>query len=459
MRKLVTTLIFVLLLSNIFAQQTNTYPKTFVYSADKSIKTNNTTIIWDQASIKTTANEYLFKINSKTAVSCFAVGVKSENKNLKSIDYKIEYRIYLDNKWSNWQQSEFEYSDKENTTDLFWSELFFTPNQKLRTQIEYKISTTNNSALTKVQFVGYDVISDKKEFASTPTSNTKSTNSCPDIPTVIGRNIWLEPYYGTQTYTPTIITPDHIVIHHGASPDTYTDGAAVVRSYWNYHVNTLGWDDVGYNYLTDKYGNIYHGRKNADIIGQDVRGAHAAAANSDAIGINFLGNSDVTLPTVVQLDICSQLMAWWFSTRGGSPTGSGNMTTQNSGILNIPMISGHRDVNIGGTSCPGDALYAEITDLRTSTQAIIDSCNTAIVVSNLDKNNFKIHPNPATNFLHITTNKEQFLNKQISIYDIFGKIVKQLYIKNTNTIIDISKLEKGIYFIKSNESVVKFVKM
>ena len=458
MKNQLLIIITLLLFTNVFAQKTITYPKTNNYFSDGNIKTNNTRIIWEETNINKTENEYLFKIDSKMEFSCFAVGVKSKNTNLNCIDYTIEYRIFIDNKWTNWKKSEFEYSDKQNVTDLFWSELLFTPNQKHRTKIEYKIFTSDKSIITKVRFDAYDVISDKKENDITIENNLKSTNSCPEIPTIIGRDVWLEPYYGTQSYTPTIISPDHIVIHHGASPDTYTDGAAVVRSYWNYHVNTLAWSDIGYNFLTDKYGNIYQGRKNADIIGQDVRGAHAGAANDDAIGINFLGNSDVTLPTTVQLDVCSQFMAWWFNNRGSSPTGSGDMTTQNSGVLDIPMISGHKDVNIGGTTCPGDALYAEIPNLRTSTQTIIDNCNT-IITDNLFYKNFNIYPNPATNNLQITVNKQELINNKLSIYNVYGKIEMQFNIETEKSNIDVSKLTNGVYFIKIDNSTVRFVKM
>jgi hypothetical protein len=73
--------------------------------------------------------------------------------------------------------------------------------------------------------------------------------ACPEVPTFIQRSAWCGTYTActNASYTPTVINATHTVIHHGASPDTYTDGYAVVRSYWNYHVNSLGWSDIGYN--------------------------------------------------------------------------------------------------------------------------------------------------------------------------------------------------------------------
>eukprot|EP00058_Branchiostoma_floridae_P016707 XP_002602195.1 hypothetical protein BRAFLDRAFT_76882 [Branchiostoma floridae] len=52
-----------------------------------------------------------------------------------------------------------------------------------------------------------------------------------------------------------------------------------------------GWDDIGYNFLIDGYGNVYVGR------GWDNTGAHTACCNSIAIGINFLGYFEDDLPT------------------------------------------------------------------------------------------------------------------------------------------------------------------
>ncbi len=116
-------------------------------------------------------------------------------------------------------------------------------------------------------------------------------SGCPEFPEIITRSQWNAAVRSSvdvnASYTVTYITATHTVIHHGASPDTYTDGQAVVRSYWNYHVNSLGWTDIGYNYLVDKFGNLYQGRHNPSLPASDVRGAHAGNANSGSIGVNF----------------------------------------------------------------------------------------------------------------------------------------------------------------------------
>src|SRR5699024_10379905 len=53
-----------------------------------------------------------------------------------------------------------------------------------------------------------------------------------------------------------------LTLHHTAGNNNYTpaEAAAQVRGIFKYHAKTLGWCDMGYNVLVDKYGTIYEGR-------------------------------------------------------------------------------------------------------------------------------------------------------------------------------------------------------
>ena len=46
-----------------------------------------------------------------------------------------------------------------------------------------------------------------------------------------------------------------------------------MRGIYTYHARTLGWCDVGYNVLVDKYGQAFEGRRGG--LDRNVQGAHA----------------------------------------------------------------------------------------------------------------------------------------------------------------------------------------
>jgi hypothetical protein len=52
------------------------------------------------------------------------------------------------------------------------------------------------------------------------------------------------------------------IVHHTAGVNDYAqqDSAAIVRSIYAYHTHTLGWSDIAYNALVDKYGQVFEGR-------------------------------------------------------------------------------------------------------------------------------------------------------------------------------------------------------
>ncbi|HBS88577.1 MAG: hypothetical protein A2W91_18225 [Bacteroidetes bacterium GWF2_38_335] len=365
------TILFALtifMVTNLFAQNTNVP----VSVSENSILINDpsTTIIWENPE-KGIGNAIELSGTVQKEFTCFGFGISTGSEILDLDEIQILFRTRENNKqWSEWKTTEFDVLPSETPTEMYWTDLLFNSNQNPHADFEIQITGLN----IEISSVRADFINIGKSLPGIEYSAPKP-GGCPPFPTIITRETWLVPYYGEQSYTPTVIYPTHVVIHHGASPDTYTDGAAVVRSYWNYHVNTLGWSDIGYNYLCDKYGNLYQGRKNSDMEGQDVRGAHAGASNDGSIGMNFLGNADVTVPTTVQLEACYALLGWWFDTRGFDPTSSASLILQStSAAAVVPRILGHKDTNIGGTSCPGDVLYAQLATMRTQVKAVIDAC-------------------------------------------------------------------------------------
>ncbi|GAB2575408.1 hypothetical protein GCM10027168_05440 [Streptomyces capparidis] len=166
-----------------------------------------------------------------------------------------------------------------------------------------------------------------------------------------------------------------VVVHHTAESNDYTCAQApeVVRGIYAYHVRELGWKDIGYNFLVDKCGTVYEGRKGG--VDLPVMGAHAYGFNSETTGISVLGTYTATAPTQAAMASVARVAAWKLGQYGVSPTGTTTLTAGDKGTnyfgkswakgaqLTFPTIHGHRDGY--NTQCPGDAFYAQLPTLRT----------------------------------------------------------------------------------------------
>ncbi len=387
MKKFLFTFSILLAVSLLSAQIIN--EKSVTYSTANQIldetgkRTIPSTVLkFEGKSLSKIENTYVLKIDLEKGFTCFAIGWKSSDTKISPNDFKIEFKVPYkdsDTDWGVTHTEAGEYHPKDTETDYYWSDLMFSYDESARRKLFVTITAPKGVSIEAVKIDFMD-LSDDIDPSHAKNMFANNSKSCPEQPALITRDAWCGTYTActTASYTPTRITATHTVIHHGASPDTYTDGYAVVRSYWNYHVNTLGWADIGYNYLIDKYGNLFQGRKNTTAPQTDVKGSHAGNSNGTSIGINFLGNADVTLPTTEQYNKLYTLLAWWYNNKGFDPTSSASITLQSGGTGTVPRICGHRDVNIGGTACPGTTLYAKLPEIRTAVKAAIDGCGTVI---------------------------------------------------------------------------------
>jgi uncharacterized protein with LGFP repeats len=160
------------------------------------------------------------------------------------------------------------------------------------------------------------------------------------------------------------------VVHHTAGSNDYGpgDSAGIVRSIYEYHTRTLGWCDMAYNALVDKYGQVFEGR--AGGMTRPVEGAHTGGFNENTWGVAMLGDFTAVPPTPIQLRTTGRLIGWRLGFDRVDPRGTvalvsagGHFTHFSKGtIVNLPTIFAHRDV--GDTECPGNAAYAEMGLLR-----------------------------------------------------------------------------------------------
>ena len=161
-------------------------------------------------------------------------------------------------------------------------------------------------------------------------------------------------------------------VHHTVTANDYApeESAGIVLSIARYHRNSQGWNDIGYQFLVDKYGQVFEGR--AGGIDQAVVGAQAQGWNSTSTGIACLGDFTAVAQTPEGMDALARLIGWKLSVHGVPTTGEVTVVSAGGATNRYPTgtpvtfqrISGHRDGN--NTSCPGNLLYAQLEQLRTA---------------------------------------------------------------------------------------------
>ncbi len=165
-----------------------------------------------------------------------------------------------------------------------------------------------------------------------------------------------------------------VFVHHTDGTNDYTcaDSAALVRGIYAYHTQVSGWNDIGYNFLVDKCGTIFEGRKGG--VGLPVLGAHTYGWNREAAGIAVLGDYTSIGATDAALASVARIAAWKLGQYGADPATTvqlkagatqknffGTSFTAGSSYT-FNRISGHRDGY--NTECPGNSLYPQLPTIR-----------------------------------------------------------------------------------------------
>ncbi len=160
------------------------------------------------------------------------------------------------------------------------------------------------------------------------------------------------------------------VIHHTAGSNSYSksDSASLVRGVQSYHMKSRGWCDIGYNFLVDKYGQIFEGRNGG--ITKPVRAAHSGndAVNQETMGVSLMGEFSSSSPSAAMKTATANLVAWRFAQAGLPAKG-----TYKLGGKTLNRIAGHR--NVVSTACPGAKAYAWLSasgGLRDTVEGLLD---------------------------------------------------------------------------------------
>lgn len=200
-----------------------------------------------------------------------------------------------------------------------------------------------------------------------PAGQVLAEAQAPGAPAIISRATW-----GAR---PQVCQPDvakslvGAVVHHTADPNDYAtvdDAMRRLRADQAYHIDGRGWCDLGYNFVVDKWGNLYEGR--AGSLAAPVVGVHAGGFNTGTVGVSMLGTYDQA-PSAATQHTVAQIIGYRLGYYGVDPSGTmtyhtygGENSRYGDAILNLPRVIGHRDVAY--TACPGNGGYAALPGIR-----------------------------------------------------------------------------------------------
>jgi uncharacterized protein with LGFP repeats len=167
-------------------------------------------------------------------------------------------------------------------------------------------------------------------------------------------------------------------VHHTVTANNYSEAeaASIVLGICRYHRNGNGWNDIGYNALVDRFGNVYQGR--AGGLQRAVVAAHAKGFNAQTTGTAMIGTHTSVGISPGQRRALVNYLAWKLSVHERTATGKTRMTSAGGEASRYPSgrkvrtkkIVGHR--TLGLTSCPGDALEAQLPKIRRLVQQRIE---------------------------------------------------------------------------------------
>ncbi|WP_242496485.1 cell wall-binding repeat-containing protein [Xylanimonas protaetiae] len=216
------------------------------------------------------------------------------------------------------------------------------------------------------------VSSDKVDAPAATSAGVVAPAGTTAGPTIITRSEWRA---APACAWPAASALKGAAVHHTDNANSYSSVAEamqLIRNDQAYHQNSNGWCDIGYNFIVDKWGNIYEGA--AGSVDAPIIGAHTGGFNTGTVGVAMLGSyttaAGVT-PSAAQQDGVAKIIGYRLAQYGVNPAESTTFTaaSQTAGgrfvagqQVVLPRVFAHRDTH--QTQCPGDLGYAVLPGIR-----------------------------------------------------------------------------------------------
>ena len=277
-------------------------------------------------------------------------------------------RTSLDGRsWSSWQASPLELAAEAGGTPQAFTEPVWTGAARYAQVKVVAVGAGAPAALVGVRLVALDPTGGADTATPTLQRVSRASAKAASAPKIVTRRQWGadESLRGGR---PSYAAVKMAFIHHTASGNTYSaaEAPAVMRGIYAYHTRSLGWSDIGYNFLIDRFGTIYEGRYGG--MKRGVVGAQVLGFNRGSTGISVIGNFAGDAPPAAALASLRRLLAWKLKIHHLRPRGTAKLKCDASdkfargAKVTFPVIAGHRQAN--RTECPGNIFYPLLPMVR-----------------------------------------------------------------------------------------------
>ncbi|MGH3356636.1 MAG: N-acetylmuramoyl-L-alanine amidase [Nocardioidaceae bacterium] len=318
--------------------------------------------VGDQASAMRTSGRQLVARLPQRATSDFGLVALTWAKDSAPADTEVEVRTHGDRGWSGWHElhvhpgeepapSEVTADVRDGTEPLWVGDA---------DGVGARVFSAHDTGPRDIEVTLVDPGDSQALSGSTSTSTTASTSAgSTRRPRLVSRRGWgADPRLTSRCDRPRRAkTVQMTFVHHTVGTNNYrrSESRSIVRGIYAYHTQGRGWCDIGYNFLVDRYGTAFVGRRGGPNV--PVRGAHAGDYNLRTVGVSLMGNFEKARPTRAMKRKLTHLLAWKLSSYYRYPHTKARVAGRT-----FEKISGHRDAM--ATACPGRFVYRWLPRLR-----------------------------------------------------------------------------------------------
>ncbi len=278
--------------------------------------------------------------------------------------------------WSPWQEAPLELAGEAGGPPRAFTEPVWTGTARYVQVVAVAAGAAGPpAALKNVRLVALDPTEDAAALEAVRRASAGAADvgsaapgaAASGAPQIVTRHQWGADE-SLRTSRPAYAAVKMAFVHHTATGNTYTaaEAPAIVRAIYAYHTRSLGWSDIGYNFLIDRFGTIYEGRYGG--MKKGVVGAQVLGFNTGSTGVSVIGNFAEDAPPAAALAALERLLAWKLKIHHVSPLGTATLTCDASekyargARVSFPAVAGHRQANF--TECPGNILYPLLSTVR-----------------------------------------------------------------------------------------------